>query len=229
MNYEDLSNLTIASDNIEELLCVFPTSWRKNFDNLDRPLDTLIEFVVDLGRLAMARFQDEMCPISDQPVEYGDLDYIASYVSQFSSDNRAGIDATLHRISAIRNRHGRIVGLTARVGRAVYGDADIIKDIIKSGRSILLLGQPGVGKTTVLREISRVLADELKQRVVIVDTSNEIAGDGDIPHPGVGSARRLQVADPALQHNVMIEAVENHTPQVVVIDEIGTEAEAYAA
>ena len=229
MNYEDLSNLTRASDNIEELLCVFPTSWRKNFDNLDRPLDTLIEFVVDLGRLAMARFQDEMCPISDQPVEYGDLDYIASYVSQFSSDNRAGIDATLHRISAIRNRHGRIVGLTARVGRAVYGDADIIKDIIKSGRSILLLGQPGVGKTTVLREISRVLADELKQRVVIVDTSNEIAGDGDIPHPGVGSARRLQVADPALQHNVMIEAVENHTPQVVVIDEIGTEAEAYAA
>lgn len=229
MSIESPEQLTIASDNIEELMCVFPPAWCEGYENLGRSVDSLIEFVADLGRLPMARFQNEICTISEQPVTYADLDYISSYVSEFGSDNRAGIDATLHRISAIRNRRGRIVGLTARVGRAVYGDADIIKDVVKSGRSILLLGQPGVGKTTVLREISRVLADELHKRVVIVDTSNEIAGDGDVPHPGVGSARRMQVPDPIDQHKIMIEAVENHTPQVVVIDEIGTEAEAYAA
>lgn len=229
MDNESTEQLTIASDNIEELMCVFPPAWCEGYENLGRSVDSLIEFVADLGRLPMARFQNEICTICDQPVTYSDLDYISSYVSEFGSDNRAGIDATLHRISAIRNRRGRIVGLTARVGRAVYGDADIIKDVVKSGRSILLLGQPGVGKTTVLREISRVLADELHKRVVIVDTSNEIAGDGDVPHPGVGSARRMQVPDPIDQHKIMIEAVENHTPQVVVIDEIGTEAEAYAA
>lgn len=229
MDNESTDQLTIASDNIEELMCIFPSAWCEGYEKLARSVDSLIEFVVDLGRLPMARFQNEICTICEQPVTYGDLDYISSYVSEFGSDNRAGIDATLHRISAIRNRRGRIVGLTARVGRAVYGNADIIKDVVKSGRSILLLGQPGVGKTTVLREISRVLADELHKRVVIVDTSNEIAGDGDVPHPGVGSARRMQVADPVDQHKIMIEAVENHTPQVVVIDEIGTEAEAYAA
>ncbi|MGM9998200.1 MAG: AAA family ATPase [Candidatus Bruticola sp.] len=229
MNTDSSGQLVIASDNIEELMCVFPSAWCEGYTSLGRSADDLIEFVADLGRLPMARFQNEICTISDHPVSYSDLDYIASYVSSFGSDNRAGIDATLHRISAIRNRQGRIVGLTARVGRAVYGDADIIKDVVKSGRSILLLGQPGVGKTTVLREISRVLADELHKRVVIVDTSNEIAGDGDIPHPGVGAARRMQVADPVDQHKIMIEAVENHTPQVVVIDEIGTEAETYAA
>lgn len=229
MDSESTEQLTIVSDNIEELMCIFPPAWCEGYENLGRSVDSLIEFVADLGRLPMARFQNEICNISQQPVTYADLDYISSYVSEFGSDNRAGIDATLHRISAIRNRRGRIVGLTARVGRAVYGDADIIKDVVKSGRSILLLGQPGVGKTTVLREISRVLADELHKRVVIVDTSNEIAGDGDVSHPGVGSARRMQVPDPIDQHKIMIEAVENHTPQVVVIDEIGTEAEAYAA
>lgn len=229
MDTESTEQLTIASDNIEELMCVFPPAWCEGYEKLGRSVDSLIEFVADLGRLPMARFQNEICTIGEHPVTYSDLDYISSYVSEFGSDNRAGIDATLHRISAIRNRRGRIVGLTARVGRAVYGDADIIKDVVKSGRSILLLGQPGVGKTTVLREISRVLADELHKRVVIVDTSNEIAGDGDVPHPGVGSARRMQVPDPVYQHKIMIEAVENHTPQVVVIDEIGTEAEAYAA
>jgi stage III sporulation protein SpoIIIAA len=156
-----------------------------------------------------------------------DLDLTVMQVGEFDADNRAGIERTLHRISGIRNRRGEIVGLTCRVGRAVYGTIDIIKDIIQSGSSILFLGKPGVGKTTMLREAARVLADS--KRVVIVDTSNEIGGDGDVSHPAVGKARRMQVPTPSLQHEVMIEAVENHNPEVIVIDEIGRELEALAA
>ena len=158
-----------------------------------------------------------------------DLEYVTARVSSFGEDNRAGITRTLHRISAIRNRKGKIVGLTCRVGRAVYGTIKIIQDLVESGKSVLLLGRPGVGKTTMLREVARVLADDFKKRVIIVDTSNEIAGDGDIPHPGIGHARRMQVKTPLAQHDVMIEAVENHMPQTIVIDEIGTELEALAA
>jgi stage III sporulation protein AA len=167
--------------------------------------------------------------LSQREVSAEDLAYVISHIGQFGGDNRAGIERTLHRISALRNRAGKVVGLTLRVGRAVYGTVEIIRDIVESGRSILLLGRPGVGKTTMLREVARVLADDLGKRVVIVDTSNEIAGDGDIPHPGIGRARRMQVPTPSLQHAVMIEAVENHMPEVVVIDEIGTEQEAGAA
>ncbi|MBQ7502211.1 AAA family ATPase [bacterium] len=221
--------MEIAADNLEELLEVFPPAWRKAYRSLKPDDNELIEFVADLGRFPLVRFQNETLQLIDRKVDYEDLNYITERVGVFSPDNRAGINEALHRISAIRSRSGKIVGITARVGRAVYGDADIVKDILKAGRSILLLGKPGVGKTTVLREMSRVLADDMRKRVVIVDTSNEIAGDGDIPHPGVGGARRMQVAQPSLQHNVMIEAVENHTPEVVIIDEIGTEAEAYAA
>jgi stage III sporulation protein SpoIIIAA len=167
--------------------------------------------------------------LSDTPVAQQDLDYVSTRVGEFGDDNRAGIERTLHRVSAIRNRSGRIVGLTMRVGRAVTGTGEIIRDIVVSGQSILLLGRPGIGKTTMLRECARLLADELRKRVVIVDTSNEIGGDGDIPHPGIGRARRMQVKTPLLQHAVMIEAVENHMPEVIVIDEIGTELEAMAA
>jgi len=167
--------------------------------------------------------------LSDLPIHQDDIDYVIERVGQFGKDNRAGIERTLHRISAIRNRQGKIIGLTCRIGRAVYGTIDIIRDVVESGKSILLLGRPGVGKTTKLREVARVLADEFSKRVVIVDTSNEIAGDGDIPHPAIGHARRMQVPTPDQQHAVMIEAVENHMPQVIVIDEIGTEAEAFAA
>jgi stage III sporulation protein SpoIIIAA len=163
------------------------------------------------------------------PVTHVDLQYVADRVGEFGEDNRAGIEATLHRISALRNRRGHIVGLTCRIGRAVYGTIDIIRDIVETGHSILMLGRPGIGKTTKLREMARVLADEMDKRVVIVDTSNEIAGDGDVPHPAIGRARRMQVRRPELQHAVMIEAVENHMPEVIVIDEIGTEAEALAA
>ncbi len=189
--------------------------------------DDLLEVVLDLGRPAEARFVDREIEIDSNEVTDDDLRHVASRVGDFGDDNRAGIPRTLHRISAMRNRKDRIVGLTCRVGRAVYGTIDIISDIVESGKSILLLGKPGVGKTTMLREVARVLAET--KRVVVVDTSNEIAGDGDIPHPGIGRARRMQVKTPALQHAVMIEAVENHMPEVIIIDEIGTELEATAA
>ncbi|MFL6262569.1 MAG: R3H domain-containing nucleic acid-binding protein [Thermoanaerobaculia bacterium] len=189
----------------------------------------LVELVLDLGRLPEARFPDGGAFLSDQAVTREDIAYVVERIGRFGKDNRAGIERTLHRISAIRNRVGDVIGLTCRVGRAVFGTVDILRDVIESGESILLLGRPGVGKTTILREAARVLADELDKRVVVVDTSNEIAGDGDVPHPGIGRARRMQVPSPEEQHAVMIEAVENHMPQVIVIDEIGTTAEALAA
>jgi len=189
--------------------------------------DNLLEVILDLGRVPTARFIDREVVLSQTEVTHTDIDYVTDRIGEFDSDNRAGLERTLHRISAIRNRRGHIVGLTCRVGRAVYGTTDLIKDLIESGQSLLLLGRPGVGKTTQLREAARILA-EIK-RVVIVDTSNEIGGDGDVPHPAVGRARRMQVRTPSLQHEVMIEAVENHNPEVIVIDEIGRELEATAA
>jgi stage III sporulation protein SpoIIIAA len=191
--------------------------------------DLLIEIVLDLGRPPEARFADHMEELSSEQVSRDDLDHVVARVGTFGKDNRAGIERTLHRISAIRNRVGVIIGLTCRIGRALFGTVDILRDVVESGTSLLLLGRPGVGKTTLLREAARVLADDVKKRVVVVDTSNEIAGDGDIPHPGIGHARRMQVPSPSEQHAVMIEAVENHMPEVIVIDEIGTEAEAMAA
>ena len=189
--------------------------------------DDLLEIVLDLGRQPEARFLNREVTLSDQEATREDIDYVLARVSEFTTDNRAGIERTLHRISCIRNRSGDIVGLTLRVGRAVYGTIDIVSDLLESGKSILLLGKPGVGKTTLLREAARVLGD--KKRVVVVDTSNEIGGDGDIPHPAIGRARRMQVAKPEFQHGVMIEAVENHMPEVIIIDEIGRELEAAAA
>lgn len=192
-------------------------------------LPALVEVVMDLGRPPLARFPSGDFLLSQRPISFDDLRHATSQVGDFGADNRAGISRTLHRISAIRNRKGVIVGLTCRVGRAVPGSANLLKDLVKDGGSLLLIGPPGVGKTTVIREIARMLADDYKKRVMIVDTSNEIGGDGDIPHPGIGNARRLQVPNQDMQHKVLIEAVENHMPQAIVIDEIGTKLEAMAA
>ncbi|MBW4533953.1 MAG: AAA family ATPase [Pleurocapsa minor HA4230-MV1] len=219
-----------VTDNLDKLLSIFPDSIRANLDEqIESDNDNLIEVVLDLGRLPEARFSDRAVYIRDQPVTQDEIQHCIERVGMFSSDNRAGIERTLHRISAIRNRTGDIIGLTCRIGRAIFGTIVMIRDLVETGQSILLLGRPGVGKTTALREIARVLADDFGKRVVIIDTSNEIAGDGDVPHPAIGRARRMQVARPELQHQVMIEAVENHMPEVIVIDEIGTELEALAA
>ncbi len=214
------------TDNLDVLLNVLPPEVAHRLTEVNRS-DDLLEVILDLGRVPTARYIDLEERLSQVEVDHADIDYVVERISAFDTDNRAGMERTLHRIAAIRNRRGEIVGLTCRVGRAVYGTTDIIQDLIESGKSLLLLGRPGIGKTTMLREAARLLAE--KKRVVIVDTSNEIGGDGDVPHPAVGRARRMQVSTPALQHEVMIEAVENHNPEVIVIDEIGRELEAAAA
>jgi stage III sporulation protein SpoIIIAA len=210
------------------LLAVLPVAVRQALAPPEAR-DCLLEVVLDLGRVPEARYPGRAVALATQPVQRADLAAVVNQLGAFGGDNRAGIERTLHRISAIRNRTGEVVGLTCRVGRAVFGTVVMVRDLLDSGHSLLLMGRPGVGKTTALREIARVLADELDKRVIVIDTSNEIAGDGDIPHPAIGRARRMQVARPELQHQVMIEAVENHMPEVIVIDEIGTELEAQAA
>jgi stage III sporulation protein SpoIIIAA len=214
------------TDDLEALMDVLPADIRQAVLRADDS-ENLLEVILDLGRVPTARFVDREITLRETEVTRPEIDYVDERTGEFDADNRAGIERTLHRISAIRNRRTHIVGLTLRVGRAVYGTVDIIQDIIETGKSVLILGRPGVGKTTLLREAARILAES--KRVVIVDTSNEIGGDGDVPHPAVGKARRMQVREPMLQHEVMIEAVENHNPEVIVIDEIGRELEAAAA
>jgi len=217
------------TDNLEDIFSVLPPAVSSAVDTAGNR-ESLLEIVLDLGRPPSARYAggDEL-DLEQADVTRADLAYVAERIGQFGDDNRAGIERTLHRISAIRNRKGEIVGLTCRIGRAVYGTVTIIQDLVESGESVLMLGRPGVGKTTILREAARVLSEDFRKRVVVVDTSNEIAGDGDIPHPSIGRARRMQVRTPTAQHGVMIEAVENHMPEVIVIDEIGTQLEAEAA
>ena len=216
------------TDDLERLLEVLPVEVQQALAT-PQERDQLLEVVLDLGRVPEARYPGRVMALGKNPVTRADLEAVLDQLGSFGGDNRAGIERTLHRISAIRNRLGVVVGLTCRVGRAVFGTVAMVRDLLDSNQSLLLMGRPGVGKTTALREIARVLADDLGKRVVVIDTSNEIAGDGDIPHPAIGRARRMQVARPELQHQVMIEAVENHMPEVIVIDEIGTELEALAA
>ncbi|MCE5192915.1 MAG: R3H domain-containing nucleic acid-binding protein [Candidatus Cryosericum sp.] len=211
----------------QAFLSILPVPLQQALKRIDR-FDELVEVVLDLGRVPEARFEFDFVPLSENKVTREDIDSIVHKVGEFDRDNRAGIEQTLHRISAIRNRHNDVVGLTCRVGRALYGKIEIIEDLVKSGASILILGRPGIGKTTLLREASRYISDTLRKRVIIVDTSNEIGGDGDVPHPGVGSSRRMQVPIDKEQHDIMIEAVENHNPEVIVIDEIGRVEEAQA-
>ena len=216
------------TDDLDRLLMLLPASVQAALQSA-ACREQLLEVVLDLGRVPEARYPGRSMPLGDVCLSRDDLLATVERLGQFGADNRAGIERTLHRISAIRNRRGEVVGLTCRVGRAVFGTVAMVRDLLDQGESLLLMGRPGVGKTTALREIARVLADELEKRVVVIDTSNEIAGDGDIPHPAIGRARRMQVARPEFQHQVMIEAVENHMPEVIVIDEIGTELEAQAA
>jgi len=216
------------TDDLNRLVSLLPAELQASLASPESR-DQLLEVVLDLGRVPEARYSGWSIPLGDSSITRADLKAMVERLGEFGSDNRAGIERTLHRISAIRNRRGEVVGLTCRVGRAVFGTVEMVRDLLDSGDSLLLMGRPGVGKTTALREIARVLADDLGKRVVVIDTSNEIAGDGDIPHPAIGRARRMQVARPELQHHVMIEAVENHMPEVIVIDEIGTELEARAA
>ena len=218
----------IVADDLEALLDVLPPRIREPLYR-ESDCSELLEVVLDLGRPPEVRFPHRELIVSANEVDRADIDYVVSRIGEFTGDNRAGIERTLHRISAILSRNGRIIGLTCRVGRAVFGSVQMIQDLVESGKNVLLLGRPGVGKTTMLREVARVLADDSKKRVIVIDTSNEIAGDGDIPHPAIGHSRRMQVASPAMQHAVMIEAVENHMPEVIIIDEIGTELEAQAA
>jgi len=226
---EEQDGSVIVRDDLDSLLQVLPSDIRKPLASHPQRA-SLLEIVLDLGRMPEARFLGGRGgePLRDAPITKEDLEHAVEALGDFGGDNRAGVEGTLHRISAIRNRRGSVVGLTCRVGRAVTGHIDMIRDILDHSNSILFLGRPGVGKTTVIREMARVLSDEMKKRVVIVDTSNEIGGDGDVPHPAIGGARRMQVPDPSQQHRVMIEAVENHMPEIVIVDEIGTEAEALA-
>jgi len=216
-----------VDEDLNLLLDALPNYVRTNLQNHQNQ-GNLIEVVLDLGRRPEGRFFNGSEYLSQKIISWQDLDFCIKKLGNFNTDNRAGIERSLHRVSCLKNRKGNIIGLTYRVGRAIFGTLTIVRDLLESSQSILILGKPGVGKTTTIREIARILSDEMQKRVIIIDTSNEIGGDSDIPHSGIGRARRMQVLRSELQHNVMVEAVENQMPEVIIVDEIGTELEALA-
>ncbi|WP_018962798.1 R3H domain-containing nucleic acid-binding protein [Coprothermobacter platensis] len=218
----------VVTDNLDEVLNILPP-WISERLRQSPMLSDLVDIVLDLKRPPVIRFSASQNVWDDVLVSEDDIQYVVQHIGSFGKDNRAGLEGTLHRISCMRNRQGKIIGLTIRIGRAIYGVVDPLESYFTQDKSILLMGRPGVGKTTLLREVARLLSVDYQKRVIVVDTSNEIAGDGDVPHPAIGLARRMQVPEPNMQHDVMIEAVENHMPEVIIIDEIGRKEEVDAA
>jgi len=196
-----MNDVQFHSD-LDRLIEILPEKVRKHLTY--EKMEDVIELVLDINRLPEVRHSGGRIDcLGIEPITQEDISYITNMVADFTSDNRSGIPGTLHRISAIRNRQGKIIGLTCRIGRVVTGTIACIKDFVIKGKSILFLGRPGVGKTTKLREISRLMADEIGKRVIVVDTSNEIAGDGDYPHSAIGKARRMQVRQPEYQKDII--------------------------
>ncbi|KAG2447382.1 hypothetical protein HYH02_007710 [Chlamydomonas schloesseri] len=144
------------------------------------------------------------------------------------ADLLAGLATGEHRVVAAPADAVAAAAGAAGAAAAAEGPAATLQPLEAAG-SLLLVGRPGSGKTTVLRDVARLLADDLDRRVVVVDTSNEIAGDDRTPHPCIGSARRMMVPRRELLWRVMLEAVQNHGPEVLVVDELSTEEEVAAA
>lgn len=213
----------------ENLLALLPPEFQ--LDNHVNRAD-LMEVVLDIGRRPFAWVNGERHFLGTHNdglvVSRQHLDDIVRPL-HFGADNRAGINGSLHRISAVRNRDDDIVGLTLRVGRYIAGNSIMIADILAGmpHASILICGEPGSGKTSIIRDAARFLAE--RNSLLIIDTSCEIGGSGDVPHHCIGLSRRMQVKSVKDQAQVMVECVQNHTPAVMVIDEIGRKAEVQAA
>jgi len=218
----------IICEDLISLIIVFP-------DFVQIPLKTyrtnskLMEIIFDIVKYPEARFTSGVVILAPRIICKQDMYFVLKKITTFNVKNRAGINKTLHGISCLKNREDQIIGLTCRVGRSIIGFTNKIRDILLHDKSILILGKPGSVKTKIIREIARIFSNELQKQVAIVDTSNEIVGDNDVPHVVVGRARRLQVKKFNLQHQVLIEVVENHMPEVLIIDEISTETETLSA